>query len=224
MIRLRPAVIALAFSLLLGSIAKAQEGEPDPISGWGAVVDPLGDCQVELADGTLSITVPGTYHDLHFGMDAPRVMQEVEGDFAVEVRVRRFLRPKPKSAVNPANPVSYVSGGLLIWQDEKNFIRFQRAANGDSKFVGTFGQYFADGQMIALSRIELPDEDTHLRIERRQGRFALSQSADGKTWTAVRPKGKDLSLPSRVKVGVFAMNATNRQIVHEFTDLKLTAN
>lgn len=52
------------------------------ISGWGSVVDPKGDCTVAVKGETLSITVPGTYHDLapfkgFDNMDAPRVLQEV---------------------------------------------------------------------------------------------------------------------------------------------------
>ena len=61
---------------------------------------------------------------------APRVLRDVAGDFAAQVRVAAFERPKPKTSSNKKH--SYVGAGLLVWHDEKNFIRLLRAANGDS--------------------------------------------------------------------------------------------
>lgn len=209
---------------MLPSVAVvAAERETQTIEGWGEVVDPMGDCRVEEQGGAVSITVPGTYHDLHFGTDAPRVLQDITGDFTAQVRVRRFPKPAAKSSVNPQNPVSYVSGGLVVWQDEKNYLRLQRAANGDSGFVGVFSNYIERGEMPAFSRHVLPDEDIWLRIERRNGDFALAYSLDGQEWTAAVPKGEAVSLKANVRVGVFAINATIRPITHEFTDFAVNS-
>ena len=212
----------------VGSTAPtADSGDVHAVPARGSVVDPKGDCTVAVKGDTVSITVPGTYHDLapargYDNLDAPRVLQDAQGDFALQVRVRKFEQPNPNTGVNTENPLSYVSSGLLVWQDSLNFIRFQRAANADSGFVGTFGQYISKGKLIGGSRIELADEDTYLRVERKAGKFMLAQSRDGKTWTTVRTRGKDLTLQDKVKVGVFVINATNRQITHELTDFRLT--
>ncbi|MBC8869241.1 MAG: DUF1349 domain-containing protein [Planctomycetes bacterium] len=177
----------------------------------------------------MSFTVPGTYHDLapadgYDNMDAPRVLQDAQGDFILQVRARRFEQPEPNTGANAENPRSYVSSGLLVWQDRGNFIRFQRAASADSGFVGTFGQLISGGDMIGGSRIELADQDTYLRVERKAGKFNLAQSRDGKTWMTVQTQGKELTLQDKVKVGVFVINGTNRQITHEFADFRLTAD
>ena len=53
---------------------------------WGSPFDPTGDCSISESGGTLVITVPGGIHDMSGVRDdrnrtAPRVLQEVEGDF-----------------------------------------------------------------------------------------------------------------------------------------------
>ncbi|MBL7040599.1 MAG: DUF1349 domain-containing protein [Pirellulaceae bacterium] len=212
-----------------GTAPTADGNQAQEIPGWGTVVDPQGDCVVAAKADAVSITVPGTYHDLapadgYDNMDAPRVLQDAQGDFILQVRARRFEQPEPNTGANAENPRSYVSSGLLVWQDRGNFIRFQRAASADSGFVGTFGQLISGGDMIGGSRIELADQDTYLRVERKAGKFNLAQSRDGKTWMTVQTQGKELTLQDKVKVGVFVINGTNRQITHEFADFRLTAD
>jgi regulation of enolase protein 1 (concanavalin A-like superfamily) len=219
------AATALACACVLG-IAAAQD-KPRKIEGWGEVIDPVGDCKIVQRAGQVSITVPGAYRDLYplpgwNNLDAPRVLQEVEGDFTVQVLARKFERPKAGTTSNKEKPASFVAGGLLIWQDGKNFLRFMRAANGERGDVFTAAVYCADGDVIAGNRFAFPDEDTHLRVERKKGKFTLSHSQDGKKWTTVRPMGKDLTLPAKVNVGVAVVNATTKEIVHEFEELRVT--
>lgn len=63
--------------------------------GWGSVTNSDGDCTFKADKGKLTITVPGNLHDLHpnRGMNAPRVLQEVEGDFTATVKVTCALTP-----------------------------------------------------------------------------------------------------------------------------------
>src|SRR5262249_24572468 len=99
------------------------------IAGWGEVIDPNRDCKFAGSRDELTITVPGGHHNLHpsapfQNLSAPRVLQKVTGDFDVQVRVQPFSRPKAITASTGKN--SYVGAGFLLWQDEKNFIRFFR--------------------------------------------------------------------------------------------------
>jgi regulation of enolase protein 1 (concanavalin A-like superfamily) len=197
------------------------------IPGWGTTVSPKGDCELTSSAGTLSIMVPGTYHDLHtssklVSLDAPRVLQPVDHDFTVQVRVRRFPIPPAMSAANPENPYSFVSSGLVIWKDPQHFIRFQRAANGDSRRVSVMVQVFSGAEMAGWSRVEIPDEDIWLRVERQAGRFTFQHSLDGQAWTRLEPNGGEWKTEERVEAGVFSINATTRAITHEFTDLRVT--
>ena len=67
------------------------------IAGWGEPIDPLGDCQLQSSSDSLTISVPGTLHSLapaNKNFDAPRVLQDVQGDFTVEVKVTCPIQPQ----------------------------------------------------------------------------------------------------------------------------------
>ena len=94
-------------ALLLCALAGGLAAAPAPISrpsketgpwfdGWDRPVDPLGDCKFARKGDRLTITVPGKGHQLDIvqgGLNAPRLLREVEGDFLVQVRVRGDYRP-----------------------------------------------------------------------------------------------------------------------------------
>src|SRR5581483_5922122 len=67
------------------------------LSGWGKIADPEKDCQFNAAGGKLTIAVPGTPHDFTplpgYKNNGPRVYQEIEGDFTVEVKVGGNIAP-----------------------------------------------------------------------------------------------------------------------------------
>src|SRR5262245_33816216 len=70
--------------------SRADDGGPEKIAGWGTVVDPTGDCEIRQADGKLTIKIPATYCDLwpvKGQVNAPLVLDDVEGDFGVQVLV-----------------------------------------------------------------------------------------------------------------------------------------
>jgi uncharacterized protein DUF1349 len=219
---------ALGMSLC-GFPGIAGEKKPALIRGWGEVVDPAGDCKIIETDGKVSITVPGTQHNLNplpgwNNLDAPRVLQEVEGDFTLLVKAARFEKPKPNTSSNKEKPASFIAGGIVIWQDGNNFLRFLRAANADRKDFDAFvaAEYYSEGKKIAGGGAKTSDMDTYLRVERKKGKFSLSVSDDGKSWTARKPAGKELTLQTKVKVGVAVINSTTAETTHVFSDLKLT--
>lgn len=129
--------------------APALGEERQLVEGWGEIIDPDGDCRVAEDQGDVAITVPKTRHDLTYAdknakLNAPRVLQSVEGDFTLEVTVRAF--PLPGDAASSGGQYSFVSTGLLVWQDEKNFIRLERAAVGNSDAPFVWIEQFTEGQ------------------------------------------------------------------------------
>ena len=93
-------------------------------------IDPDGDCKLVDAndkEGSLKLWLPAEPHDLYLGrLNAPRVLLDVEGDFTAEVRVCGTLVAEP-GLERPDRKLSYRSGCLIIWHDEGNYIRFDRA-------------------------------------------------------------------------------------------------
>jgi regulation of enolase protein 1 (concanavalin A-like superfamily) len=224
------AVIFMTFLLVETSSAQLVEG-------WGTVVDPLRDCRVEKINGMLKITVPGTLHDLHTGMDAPRVVQELDGDFVSQVCVKKFSLPGKNTWADQRAPVDFVSSGLLVYLDDKQFIRFERTGSFGERGqrVTVWGKLYREGKDVAYARVEIADEDAFLKVERTEGNVKLAYSSDSKTWIDFpltrwregesfyeRPERKDeVVMKNRVRVGVYSINATKFAISHEFTNFKL---
>src|SRR5262249_47956177 len=86
---------------------------------WGAFINPAGDCQTTRRDGGVPLPVPGTpvAHWLQppNTTSAPRLMQEVSGDVAVQVKVLPF--PRPRAGTPTQGDANAVGAGLLIWRD-----------------------------------------------------------------------------------------------------------
>ncbi len=128
---------SVPITLVISITLTAQEATSQEIAGWGAATDPAGDCEFAVEDDTLTITIPGTHHDLNPGtafshnMLAPRVLEKANDDFTVEVTIDPLEHPVPASSSSGGTRRhSYVGAGLLVWKDEKNFVRFERAVPG----------------------------------------------------------------------------------------------
>ena len=212
-------VMVLAVALAAGTVA--EDKRPQTIKGWGTLVDPDGDCRVEERDGTVTVTVPKTNHDLTYGemgsrLNAPRIVREVEGDFSVQVKVLKF--PLPDAGVETTGMHTFVSAGLLVWKDEKTFFRVERAAVGTSPFAYV-GGYF-DAKSACHEVQPLDDTATIVRVERKGKKLIFSaQAADSANWSDLF--SGEFELPAKLQVGVESVNTINRDFPAKFQDLKL---
>lgn len=213
-------VSSLTACCLLGAVV-AQDTKSQRIKEWGEVIDPASDCKFVEEMGKLTITIPGVYHDLNptprfNNLSAPRVLQEVEGDFLIQVKTHRFPRPKANTSTKVH---SYVGAGLLVWHDGDNFVRLLRAANGESGALFVSGELYKDGKYAGGRLTKIEDKDTHLRLERHKGKFTLSFSADGQKWSDLETP--DIELPKKLKVGVAAVNSTTKAFAPQFEEFKI---
>jgi len=70
--------------LALSLAGPTQDRNPRILKGWGEADDPDGDCKITLRDSEVTISVPGTLHDLSAELgkiNAPRILRDIEGDF-----------------------------------------------------------------------------------------------------------------------------------------------
>lgn len=175
-----------------------------PVWQW---IDPRGDCVRQLGQpatggvlrergGWLEIHV-GPNHDLWWGpdgrsgnMDAPRMLQPVSGDFAVEVKMTASEQQKEH-------------GGILIWKDPDRFIRLDKtsalhAFRGDIRFETHINRRYA-----AIGRGSQQSVVNYLRIERTKHDFQAYCSTDGQTWQSVGSANVVMNDP--IMVGMHAL-------------------
>ena len=222
-----PVAIICAFSF--GSVM-AQDKKAQTIKDWGEFIDPAGDCQVVQKEGRVTIKVPGTQHNLNPTPEydnclAPRVLREVDGDF--QVRVKAFAFPIPEANTSTTKQGhSYVAAGLLVWQDEKTFVRCLRAALGEGGEVFVHVEPFVNGKYPArgyqaMKDRRTPDKDVYLQAERRGKDFTFSRSMDGKEWEAI-VKLTNLNLAKKLRVGVAVVNSTKAEVSPQFAEFTIT--
>jgi regulation of enolase protein 1 (concanavalin A-like superfamily) len=217
-------------AVLLGFVgsrnALCQGGQgTKPIPGWGDPIDPDKDTTIGLDGSVLTIAVPAGTHELKPAparCNAPRVLRDVEGNFEVSVKLSETndaVIEQPDGTSNRA-----YGAGLVVWQDERNFVSFFRVSNGDAAKDGASDfavEYFKDGQPTTYgSVVKLSGSgglDTWLRLTRRGDKMKTEISFDGKTWTefAAMP----VRLSSRMRLGVFATNVSKQPFEARFSGL-----
>jgi len=218
------------------------QSAPQIVKGWGDVTDPDGNCKVTVDGGKVTISMPGGQHDLWpeknktGKVNAPRILQSVEGDFVVTVKVTGAIKPQKGTMVPKLGSGGPFQGGcLLIWQDENTFMRFDRcgvySASKDKNLAFFYLQAFKDTKrvtdkeskkVINLFKEGQLDEDGYLRLERKKGKVYPSFSQDGgKTWLVLAPPSVSTDLPQKVKVGVGAVNNTTKAFSVQFQDFEV---
>lgn len=200
----------------------SQVATPPPLRGWGQIVDPNRDCQIRQDGRRLTIGIPAKTHDLNpeaGGMNAPRVLRDIEGDFIAQVKVSGKLRPAENQTVERFFP--YQGAGLLLWQDARNYVRLERAAIHRQDGIIQYANFEMrkDGELLGSPSVQLPDEDLYLRIERRGDRICGAISPDGDTWHYLKPIPGTFA--RRVKVGVIAVNTSTDRFNPVFQELEI---
>ena len=205
-----------------GGLVRLWRGPRVSISGWGQPFNPDGDCAITPDGEILTIRVPPTPHDLSAEVgriNAPRVLQEVEGDFTAQVKVCGVLHPTAAASV--PDRVAYQAGGLLLWSDNRNYIRLERAAlqrDGAVQPLAAFEMRLR-GELADAHPAVAPDQDIYLRLERRGNQFRAAFSTDGRQWTPLEPL--QAPLPAKVRIGVAAVNAARQPLSLRYEEFRV---
>jgi regulation of enolase protein 1 (concanavalin A-like superfamily) len=200
------------------AVAKAEVAAPEPapapaprIQKWGDLEGPLGDVKF-LPDGTgLTLEIPGSPHLLSAELNlknSPRLLKDVKGDFTAVVLVPGKILPGTQALKK--FPFTFQAAGLLVWQDENNYVRLERTSTfftvEKKRLHQVLIEICKEGKTTSTTLRDAKDNDLTLKLERRGGELRFSFSPDGKTWLEV--KRLNVSLPSSVAVGVSASNAS----------------
>ncbi len=217
-------------------LARVPAGAPSPfvktlpaaaaaadISGWGEPLDPDKDCEFRAVGTSLSVKVPGTLHDLSFDkLNAPRALKEIDGDFVLTVKVAGDFQPRGPSTTPEAVPA--ILAGILLWSDDDNFIRLERAAVLRNDEISTFVnlQEQKDGKRGPNTGPMLPAGTCYFRAERRGNRITGAVSSDGSTWKEVTPI--EVTWPRKLQVGVAAISSSSEAFTVTFDEFSLKAS
>ena len=217
--------LVIGLAALFGAV-QGQEKKSTVITGWGTWIDPDGDCKVVQDGGKVTITVPKTVHDLSYNdkytkLNAPRILQKAGGDFELQVTVPAI--PVPDKGTSSSGFVSFHSCGLIVYVDDTNYIRMERASEGDAGTEFIWVERFSGGKPAAYKFHPVANKETALLLQRTGSKltFAISQEADAKTWTEIHTD--EAELPKNLQVGVVAINTTPRVFAPELRALKVTA-
>ena len=150
-------------------------------------------------------------------LSTPRLMREISGDFdtpaatqskdfAVEVCVSSAFDEKPQM------------GGLLVWKDRDNFLRFEKGVHGQDEvrlhgYVD--GKYQVAGRgLLCRGSASVParDEESYLRLEREGEQFSAYCSVDAKIESWATCGKLTLPLKDPIQVGIHAIGTIDRTI------------
>ena len=160
-------------------------------AGW-QWVDPCGDGSCR-ANGVLELRAPNG-RDLWFrNLSAPRLLLPVEGDFAAEVACSPAVQDRP------------AMGGLLLWQDDGNFLQVERGSTGPAQL--TFRGHL-DGEFQFFGRGMLAGRILHLRLERRAAGIRALCSPGGGRWYTLGTV--EAPFDRSVHLGLFAIGLIPR--------------
>lgn len=195
-----------------------------PIAGLGDVIDPDDDCTITTTSSKLKISVPAGSHDFWYGrkpFNAPRVLQDVEGDFEVLVKVTADWTAKPLESGKWT-----VGAGLIVMESEQHYFRVER-----NRFVNkgtwSYAPPIYDRNEKRLSKWSASSdgrtfrgESTWLWIRRAGQKFTTALSHDGRTWSNATTL--ETTFPKKVRVGILALNYSAGPFVATFDGYKLT--
>jgi hypothetical protein len=125
-------------------------------------------------------------------MDAPRLVMDVQGDFAIETRIR-------------VTPQLREHGGLLVWANPGRFLRLEKTSGphgfrGDVRFEQHVQRVFSlVGRGAGLVNVR----HLFLRLERIGNQFTGLASADGQNWQNCGATSVAMGNP--VQVGLHAL-------------------
>lgn len=208
-------MVRVSLSILLCIIGLVCSVAAEDIPGWGTLVDPLGDCPVDFTNKGIQLTVPPGVHQLNPVMErvtAPRIWNDVAGDFLFEARVIDFPRPELDTGANGNR--SYIAAGLVLWQDEKSFLRWTRSASAEANAVYLSCEQFDNAKFVGGGNFKLDDQPIWLRIERRGNTLRMSASSNGNDWKQMIERQSNYQ--NALKVGVFGLNVTDKPLEYRF--------
>ncbi len=199
---------------------------------------PKFSCEVNLADGAVmkhhaggtTIELPGgkaMVNAPQFKLfNAPSALVRVSGEFVAVAEVSNDFDPGGQTISTPSGrkfPFTFQGAGLLLWQDEKNFIRLERCKGSDGD-VGLIHrvlvEVYKEGRLVGIYYSKaIPEKPVVLAARRKGTTVQLLFAMPPKDLTVFRELALDFN-PS-ILVGVSASNLSKQSFTAKFDKFTL---
>ncbi len=211
---------------------------PGALPGLAAEPDrprtvPRFSCEVNLADGgKVKHHAGGSTMELPAGVaminapqfrlfNAPSALVRVDGEFVAMVMVNNDFDPGSTpitSSTGRKFPITFQGAGLLIWQDEKNFVRLERCKGSDGG-IGLIHrilvEVYKDGRAVGLHYSKpIPEHPVVLGAHRKGTTMQFLFAEPPGSLTVFREVALDFN-PSLL-VGISASNLSKQPLVAKF--------
>lgn len=219
------------FKLVRGTQPAATRGTFIPLAGLGTISDPDSDCLVWRLADRLSMTVPPTLHEFWFGeqdtarrFNAPRVIQQIEGDFVARVTVSSDW----EVVETPANGRNFRAAGLLVWDGDDEYLRHERNIFSPRDQPGVGGTYAPPIHDRGNTRQStwttqgldyFQGRSTSLLLQRSGQQIHSWISHDGQNWKFTGTQNTEF--PATVWVGMHALSSSTQPFSVDFTNFRL---
>lgn len=181
-------------------------------SGWEKVdTNNETPADFDTKDGVLKLKIPGGTDLFGSQQNAPRLLKPISGDFEIETKVK--FNPK----------VAYQGAGILIWNDEKNYLRLERGFGGtDGGESGVRFDKSVNGDYSAISGTEqnaTESGEVELKLVRKGKQFTafVRENIDGE-WKEIGNFSSDY--PETIQAGIIGVSTAD-DITAEFAYIRM---
>jgi class 3 adenylate cyclase/tetratricopeptide (TPR) repeat protein len=163
--------------------------KPNLSSEW-EWVDPDDDSGYSLSSeaGWLELRATSGSNLRKGNLSAPRLLQEISGDFSMEVKMKASPDNLP------------LVGGILVWVDQNDFIRFEKGMHLENEISLSASIH---GEYDCFGRGRLSSDVLYLRLERMGNNFSAYCSGDGENWMTCGEM--DFPVEDPIYVGIHAI-------------------
>jgi S1-C subfamily serine protease len=144
-----------------------KENRAKSLAKWSCETNLAEGIKMKHQPGATTIDIPpGAYNNApqYNLFNAPCALVKVDGDFLAAVEIPNTFDPGGEGVLVPTSkhplPFSFQSAGLLIWQDERNFVRFERnkkSEGGLAMVSQLLVEVYKNGKSVAIHYIDIPE-------------------------------------------------------------------
>lgn len=214
-----------------GMIMGSEDEKPRTLAKWSCEVNKGEGVKFTNTVGVTTITTPGEepmvngpQFKLH---NAPAALVRVEGDFVATVAVTNEFDPGTEPVALPgATKLDYAfqGAGLLIWQDDQNFVRFERMMQSDRRRLRLIHrmlvEMYKNGREVATAYTrEIPRDEAWKLLAVRKGSTIQMYAESPHVKLLVREFALDYD--KDLYVGVSASNLSKHEFEAKFENFTL---